>query len=111
MGIKFEEFMNNIRFNPETFNFDEFKTAALSAAKQDDDGYTTELATRESRIGELDTANKELGADNWKLSMKLGTPIPTDNDGGSKVPPPPGEDPSEPELKGYDSFFTPINKE
>jgi hypothetical protein len=110
MGVKFEDFLNNVRFNPETFNFDEFKAAALSAAKQDDDGYTAELTARETRLAELDTANKELGADNWKLSMKLGTPIPANNDGGSKVTPPEG-DPAEPELKGYDSFFTPIKKE
>jgi len=110
MGIKFEEFLNSIRYSPDTFNFEEFKAAALGVAKQDDDGYTAELASRETRIAELDTANKELGADNWKLSMRLGNPIPANNDGGPKVPAPEG-DPPEPEVKGYDSFFTPIQKE
>lgn len=111
MGVKFEDFINNVRYNPETFNFDEFKAAALNAAKADDDGYTTQLSERDEKITSLDTANKELGADNWKLSMKLGTPIPADNDAGPKVDPPASGDPNELPVKGYDSLFTPIKKE
>lgn len=111
MGVKFEDFINNVRYNPETFNFDEFIAAAKNAAKVDDDGYTAEIATRETRLAELDSANKELGADNWKLSMKLGTPIPENNSGGAVVPPPGGQDPNELPVKGYDSLFTPIHKE
>lgn len=80
---KFEDFMESFSYNPETFNEAEFKAAVKAAHDDDVNSVNTVVAAKDQTIGELQGKVTKLGADNWTLLMKQGTPIPANNDSGS----------------------------
>lgn len=73
---KFDEFMNDFRYDPETFKPDEFKSAAQAAYQEDITGVTSVAASKDAEIAERDNKIKELGLANWNMLMKQGPPIP-----------------------------------
>lgn len=70
-----DDFLNAFTPDPDTFDFEKFKADALAAFQKDQTTADAKIRTQTQQISEFERTVLKLGAENYDLVMKTGTPI------------------------------------
>jgi hypothetical protein len=69
------DFLASYSHDPETFDFDKFKSEAEAASKRDESTADAKIRVQAQKLGEFEKSDVQLRAENYDLMMKTGTPV------------------------------------